>query len=140
MKSLTDDVETLRAIPLFAGITPARLKLLAFTCDRVAFRPNQRLICEGEKSAAAFVILSGTADVVRTVDGVAEKKGEVHACAVVGEPCLMSDRVHEVTVVATSLVETLRIDRQRFRDLLASCPQTMSQVMRAMSDRMVRVH
>jgi len=52
----------------------------------------------------------------------------------------MSDRAHDVTAVATTLVETLRIDRQRFSDLLASCPHTMAQVMRTLSDRMSQGH
>jgi len=35
--SLTEDMEILRSIPLFAKIEPAKLKLLAFTSERLNF-------------------------------------------------------------------------------------------------------
>ena len=41
MGGLQDEVDVLRRIPLFANIEPARLKLLAFTSDRVAFSAGQ---------------------------------------------------------------------------------------------------
>jgi hypothetical protein len=35
--SLTKDVEVLRNIPLFAKVDPAKLKLLAFTSERLEY-------------------------------------------------------------------------------------------------------
>ena len=138
--SLTDDVTMLRAIPLFAGVSPIKLKLLAFTSDRVTFKAGQHLFCEGDPSRAAFVIMSGSAALSRKSDQGAVTVAEAQARSVVGEAALMSDRAHDVTAVAVTQCETLRIDRQRFRDLLATCPHTMSQVMRALSDRVTRAH
>lgn len=138
--SLTDDVAILRAVPLFAGVSPIKLKLLAFTSDRVTFKPGQHMFREGDASRAAFVILSGRAELHRQSDDGSVTLHEASTRSVVGEGALMSDRAHDVTAVATTLCETLRIDRQRFRDLLATCPHTMSQVMRALSDRMSRAH
>jgi len=34
---LKDEVQALRQVPLFAAMEPAKLKLLAFTSDRVSF-------------------------------------------------------------------------------------------------------
>ena len=40
---LKDEVELLRRVPLFAGVEPTKLKLLAFTSDRMSFDPGQIL-------------------------------------------------------------------------------------------------
>ena len=41
--SLQEEVEILRRIPLFAQIEPSKLKLLAFTSERVAFDAGHTL-------------------------------------------------------------------------------------------------
>jgi CRP/FNR family cyclic AMP-dependent transcriptional regulator len=42
--SLRREYEVLRRVPIFAGIEPAKLKLLAFMCERVGFDPGNRLL------------------------------------------------------------------------------------------------
>ena len=37
---LKDEVGMLRQVPLFSGVAPAKLKLLAFTSDRVTYAPG----------------------------------------------------------------------------------------------------
>ena len=51
--SIVEEVELLRRIPLFAKIDPARLKLLAFTSDRVTFEAGQKLFEQGEGGDSA---------------------------------------------------------------------------------------
>ena len=38
---LKDEVESLRKVPIFAGVAPAKLKLLAFTSDHVNYEAGQ---------------------------------------------------------------------------------------------------
>ncbi len=61
---LKDEVGMLRKVPLFAGVEPSKLKLLAFTSDRVSYSPGQILFHQGDEGDAAYVILSGTADIL----------------------------------------------------------------------------
>lgn len=61
---LKEEVGMLRLVPLFSGIEPAKLKLLAFTSDRVSYRDGQELFKQGDEGDAAYVILSGEADVI----------------------------------------------------------------------------
>ena len=46
--SLNEDVERLRKIPLFAKIEPSKLKLLAFTAQRLTFNANESLFHQGD--------------------------------------------------------------------------------------------
>ena len=41
--SLNEEVELLRNVPLFANLEPSKLKLLAFTSERLTFRKDQDL-------------------------------------------------------------------------------------------------
>ena len=68
MGGLQDEVDVLRRIPLFANIDPARLKLLAFTSDRMAFAAGQELFHEGDAGDAAYVIIDGAVDVLKDTD------------------------------------------------------------------------
>ncbi|MGE0212842.1 MAG: cyclic nucleotide-binding domain-containing protein, partial [Parvibaculaceae bacterium] len=59
---LKDEVGLLKKVPLFAQMDPAKLKLLAFTSERMAFQPGQVLFRQGDQGDAAYVIISGDAD------------------------------------------------------------------------------
>ena len=48
MSLLNAEVDLLRRVPLFAGIEPSRLKLLAYTSDVVTYRQAQVLFKHGE--------------------------------------------------------------------------------------------
>src|SRR3546814_13538489 len=61
--SLNEEVELLRRIPLFAKIEPSKLKLLAFTSQRLTYKPGDVLCRQGDPGDAAFVIVNGVADV-----------------------------------------------------------------------------
>ena len=62
--SLNEEVEALRSVPLFAKIEPSKLKLLAFTSERLTFPAGGELFHEGDQGDAAYIILDGQADVV----------------------------------------------------------------------------
>ena len=64
--SLAEEVELLRRIPMFANVETSKLKLLAFTSERVAFHAGDALFSQNEMGNSAFIIISGEADV--TVD------------------------------------------------------------------------
>ena len=66
--SLTEDVEVLRNIPLFAKVTPAKLKLLEFTSERLEYPTGEVLFRQGDPGDAAYVILEGEAEIVVDTD------------------------------------------------------------------------
>ncbi|GBD44453.1 Cyclic nucleotide-gated potassium channel [bacterium HR40] len=132
------DVEALRRIPLFARIDPARLKLLAFTSDRLHFEPGERLCSEGEPGDAAFIILEGTARVlVRTPEGELEvaRLGE-HA--IVGEIAILCNVPRTATVEAATPVTVLRISKDGFLHLVSQFPQIAVEMMSELARRLHR--
>ena len=59
--SLTEEVEVLRNIPLFAKVEPAKLKLMAFTSERLEYLSGDELFHEGGTIAAlAELIVAGS--------------------------------------------------------------------------------
>jgi len=60
---LSAEVELLRRVPLFSGIDPSKLKLLAYTSDVITYQPGQVVMRQGDIGDAAYVIIKGDADV-----------------------------------------------------------------------------
>ncbi|WP_448816146.1 cyclic nucleotide-binding domain-containing protein, partial [Bacillus safensis] len=98
---LKDEVEMLRRIPLFSGVAPAKLKLLAFTSDRVSYRADQALFRQGDMGDAAYVILSGTAEVSVDTPNGQIKVAEVEHDSIVGEIAILCDVLRTATVTAS---------------------------------------
>lgn len=135
---LADEVQCLRSLPFFASVEPTKLKLLAFTSDRMHFSPGQELFHEGDLGDAAYVILSGTADIM-----VDTPRGRVTVAmaarnSIVGEIALLSDGYRTATVVAATPLETLRIDKQDFLRMMTEYPSVMFGVLKVLATRLTR--
>ncbi len=133
---LNDEVKMLKLVPLFAGVSPAKLKLLAFTSERVVYRADEILFAQGDTGDAAFVILSGRAEVL--VDGPAGpiRVAELHENAIVGEIAILCDVARTATVKAVSQVEALRISKDNFFKLLTDFPEMTIEMVRVLADRL----
>src|SRR3954468_12087951 len=108
--TLETEVQSLRQVPMFRDIDPARLKLLAFTSERVQFAPGQRFFSQGDASDAAYVILDGEANVLINAPHGEIKVAEVGRNALVGEMGILSDAPRSATIAAAQPTTALRID------------------------------
>ncbi|MGB3391226.1 MAG: cyclic nucleotide-binding domain-containing protein [Pseudaminobacter sp.] len=133
---LKDEVGMLRRVPLFAGVEPSKLKLLAFTSDRVSYSAGQILFNQGDEGDAAYVILSGTADIL--VDSAAGpiKVAEAEPNSIVGEIAILCDVSRTATVKATDQLEALRIRKDHFLRLLKEFPEMTIEILRVLADRL----
>jgi CRP-like cAMP-binding protein len=134
--SLNEEVELLRNIPLFARIEPSKLKLLAFTSERLSYQRGQDLCVQGEDGDSAYIIIDGTAEVIvntqsgpLTVAGM--KKNDV-----VGEIAILCDVPRTATVRATSDLTALRISKDLFFRLVMEFPQMAVEIMRVLAGRL----
>ena len=57
-------MEVLRSIPLFAKVESAKLKLLAFTSERLQYLSGVELFHQGDYGDAVYIILEGKADIL----------------------------------------------------------------------------
>ncbi len=134
--SLQDDVEVLRAIPLFSKIEPAKLKLLAFTSEHLEFEQDEVLFRQREPGDAAYIILRGTADVV--VDSPTGPVSVAHLARndVVGEIAILCDVPRTATVIAGSDLATLRVGKDAFFNLVTQFPQVGLGIMSELAHRL----
>ncbi len=136
--SLNEEVEMLRNIPLFAKLEPAKLKLLAFTSERLSYDAAQSLFHQGDMGDAAYLIVDGEADVL-----VDSPSGEIVVATLgrndfVGEIAILCDVPRTATVRAKTALVTLRISKDLFFRLVAEFPQMSVEIMRELAQRVER--
>jgi CRP-like cAMP-binding protein len=134
--SLIKDVEVLRSIPIFAKIEPAKLKLLAFTSERLRFMDGDEICHQGEVGDAAYIILEGEADVLVDTPGGALRVATVGKNDIIGEIAILCDVPRTATVTASTDVETLKVSKDNFFQLLTQFPQIGVEVMHELASRL----
>ena len=131
--SLNEEVELLKNIPLFSKIDASKLKLLAFTSERLNYVPEQMLFNQGDVGDAAFIIIDGSAAVlIATEQGPLEVpklgKGDV-----VGEIAILCDVPRTATVQAKVALTTLKFSKDTFFGLVNEFPQISIEIMRELA-------
>lgn len=134
--SLTEEVHALRRIPLFASIEPSKLKLLAFTSERLTFAAGQTLFRQGELGDAAYVILDGSADVVVETPAGARKVATIGKHQIVGEIAVLCDVPRTATIVAAGTLVTLKVSKENFLRMIAEFPQMSIEILRELARRL----
>jgi len=135
---LSNEVELLRRVPLFSGIDPAKLKLLAYTSDVVTYRPGQVLFRGGDVGDAAYVIIKGDAEVSIPTDTGPIHVADLHDGDVLGEIAILCDTPRTATVTASSDLKTLRIRKEPFFELLKQFPEMAIEMTRLLAERLTR--
>ncbi len=138
--SINQEVELLRNIPLFAKIEPSKLKLLAFTSERLTYQPDQVLCRQGDMGDAAYIIIEGEAAV-----RIAAASGDIEVARlgagdVVGEIAILCDVPRTATVSAVYRVTTLKITKELFFRLINEFPQIAIEIMRELAARLERTN
>ena len=134
--SLIQDVEVLRNIPLFAKVDPTKLKLLAFTSERLQYASGDELFHQGDDGDAAYVILEGQADILVDTPKGAVKVARLGKNDIIGEVAILCDVPRTATVVAQSNLETLRVSKDGFFHLVTQFPQVAIEVMSEIASRL----
>lgn len=136
--SLQQDVDLLRNIPLFAKIEPSKLKLLAFTAQRLSFATGDVVCKQGEEGDSAYIIIDGEADVI-----VATTTGPVTVATLkkndfLGETAILCDVPRTATVKARTDLVTLMISKDLFFQLISQFPSMSIEIMRELARRVER--
>ena len=136
--SLEHEVDLLRKIPIFAKIEPAKLKLLAFTSERISFDEGQTLFFQGDGSDAAYVIIQGSADVLVNTPNGELSVAKLEKNALVGEIGIFCDVPRTATVRALTGIDTLRIEKRNFFQLLHEFPEMGAEIVRELASRLAQ--
>lgn len=133
---LNEEVEVLRKVLLFSGIEPAKLKLLAFTSERMNFAKGQSLMRQGEMGDAAYLILEGDADILVDNGDGPVKVASVGRNGFVGEMAILRNQPRTATVTAATEVSTLKITKDGFFQLIEDSPKIAVEMMRVLAQRL----
>ncbi len=136
--SLNEEVELLRNIPLFSKIEPSKIKLLAFTSERLTFQPGDIVCKQGDMGDAAYVIMAGNADVIVNTPNGPLTVATMTKNDVVGEIAILIDIPRTATIKASSELTTLRITKDVFFRMVTEFPAMAVEMMRVLAERIVR--
>ncbi|MBE9552202.1 MAG: cyclic nucleotide-binding domain-containing protein [Proteobacteria bacterium] len=134
--SLQQEVDLLRKIPMFAKIEPAKLKLLAFTSERLSYSDGDVLFRQGEAGDAAFVIISGQAEISIATDEGPLVVARLSDHDFVGEIAILCDVPRTATVTAVTNLEALCISKDLFFRMVKEFPEIAIEVMRELAHRL----
>ncbi len=134
--SLHEEVEALRNIPLFAKIDASKLKLLAFTSERVNYDPGKDLFKQGDPGDAAYIILDGEADIIVNTPGGELVVASMKKYDFVGDIAILCDVPRTATVRATKPLSTLVITKDLFFQLVTEFPDMSVEIMRELAQRL----
>lgn len=124
--------DTLRAIPLFEGMSDRSIEAIDGLAVPVTFQPGETLTREGEAGDSFLIILEGSASVTQ---GGAPIRG-LGAGDFLGEISLLDGGPRTATVTATSAVRGLTIDRDGFRRLMDEFPVVRLDIVTALTQRL----
>ena len=134
--NLNEEVELLKGVPIFSKIEQAKLKLLAFTSERMTFNAGQELFHQGDQGDAMYMILGGVADVLIDTPGGQITVAELKKNGFVGEIAILCDVPRTATIKAREQLATLRISKDMFYRLIAEFPQMAIEIMRELAHRL----
>ena len=136
--SLKREIEVLRRVPMFAEIEPAKLKLLAFMCERVGFEPGNRLMQQGDLADAAYLIIDGHAEVILETPSGPLIVATLGANEIVGEVGILGNAPRAATVRAKDRLIALRISKEPFMRMVREFPTVAVSIMQELAQRLHR--
>ena len=129
------DRETvLRALPLFANVSPRHLKRVSKLAEFVDFRPGEFIVNVGEPGDAFYVIVSGNAKAIGRPRAETLGPGDFF-----GEMALLDGEPRSTTITATTELHAMRIPRKPFLKLLEQDSKMALAVMQALAARIRRL-
>ena len=125
-------VALIKRIPLFKHCSKKELGQIASIADELDLKDGAMLTREGKGGREFFVIVEGSADVLK--DG--KRVNTVHEGDFIGEISLMTGQPRTANVQATSPVRVLVITSRNFSKLLDSSPEIQRKILLATAERL----
>lgn len=124
--------ELIKRVPLFAQCSKRDVAAISSIADEIDLKEGRELTREGAPGREFFVLVDGTADVLRKGKKINSLKGGDFF----GEIALVHRAPRTATVKATSPVHALVITERNFRRLLEDSPEIQRKVLEALAERL----
>ena len=123
--------DQLKDVPFFSSLSKRELTEVAQQTDELDVAEGKRLAREGDFGHEFFVIVDGTAEVVRGDNRIAELgPGDFF-----GEMALVWEERRMATVTATSPMRVLVMTRESFRAIDRTMPAVQARIVEAIEAR-----
>lgn len=126
-----DKASALARVPLFMGISGESMERLAAVAGEIEFKPGQFVVLQGQVGTGLYVILEGSAHVVRGSDDIATLgPGDFF-----GELSVIDQQPRNASVQAVDRVSCLALASWDLLDLLESDPKLSLNMIRGLAAR-----
>ena len=130
----------LHKVPMFAKLELSKLKLLAFTSELCTYDDGEVLFEAGDAPDSAYVIMGGAVEIVAETEAGPVVEGVLGTNELFGELGVLTSSPRSATIRAQDELVALRITDEMFLKLLAENPEVALDVMRQLSEKLVRSH
>jgi ABC-type multidrug transport system ATPase subunit len=129
------DVESIAAVPIFAGCAPHELEAIA-SCMEAADRPvGSVLFREGDPGTDLYIIAAGHVRIVSDADSERVVLAHLGPGEFFGEMALMTGAARSAAAIATTDVRVWRLSKDRLDRLLTESPQVGLEIGRVLGQR-----
>jgi CRP-like cAMP-binding protein len=137
MESLEHRVDSLRIIPAFAELPPARLRLVAQAAEEVHFAAGDVIVRQGDAGDAVYALTKGEAEVwlmdAQKSPVLLRHIGPGH---LFGETAVLYQGRRSATIKAKTDVKALKLSGNEFLELLRSTPGVALQIAVILAQRL----
>ena len=116
---MTDNIDVIKRVPLFQGLSNRQLKRLAGRFIPRSFSAGQSIVQQGKGGAGMFILISGRAEaVLETSDNVEAVVNTFGPMDFFGEIALLDDGPRTASVIARAETECLGLTCSDFLALM----------------------
>ncbi|HLF31111.1 MAG TPA: ABC transporter transmembrane domain-containing protein [Xanthomonadales bacterium] len=133
---LNEIVAMLMDIPLFEGIDRSKLKLLAFTSERVNFEQDQVVFRQGDAGQHAYVVIEGEVEVVLESVNGSKVVATLGRNELFGEMALLAKMPRTTTIRAKTPLVLLSVSQDVFLPLVEENSEIAISMMRVLAERL----
>lgn len=127
--------DSLRRVPLFADLEEADLERLSELTERVTLAPGEVLFTEGSEGDRAYVVESGSMEILKQARNREILVATSGPGAVIGEMAILQAMPRTASVRAADEACLVAIDGESFRDLIEESPVAARALLRTMFAR-----
>jgi CRP-like cAMP-binding protein len=125
-------IDLIKRVPLFGSASKNELEEIAKLADEIDLPEGREVITEGATGREFFVLIDGTAEVVRG----GKKVASIGPGDFFGEIALVAKTPRNATITTTSPARALVITDRAFRQLLEHSPTIAVGVLEVLAERL----
>ena len=137
---LSIEINVLAQMPLFAGIEPGKLKLIAFAGERIPCSAGEVLFEQGDESDSVYVVLSGEVQIYRQARSGRVPLARLGRGEIIGEIGVLCDCPRTASVAAATDLTVLRIEKDVFIEFVNELPPLAMAIIHELSDRLINMN